>query len=436
MAPRRIDPRALPTTHPLARRLAAAPPPVTVTVEHDGVAVTAHEGEPLALALAAAGHLTLARSPKYHRARGPSCMRGSCDGCLVRVDDTPGVMACQAVVRPGMIVRSQNSFPSARFDVLQVTDWFFPKHLDHHHLMVGFGAAINRTMQGFARQMAGIGSLPEQPGAVVPHTEREVDVLVVGAGASGTAAAEVLRAAGLSVLVVEEDDAPGGSARDRCDLARTPPSPSAETLTHAAALATYDAGTLVLHAGAVTLVRARARLFANGCHDPIGTFPRNDLPGIFTARAFSRALTRGVLLGERVVLAGEHPWHGALADALGALGVEVTRVGEVLEAEGRARVSAAVVRDGDQTTTLECDALVTGEVPTAAYELAGQAGAALGWEAARRCFVPRADDDGATAQAGVYVAGTLRAPFATEGERAADGARVARRVVADLGGAR
>ena len=76
MAPRRIDARALPATHPLARRLAAAAVPVTVTLEHDGVAVTAHEGEPVALALAAAGRLTLARSPKYHRARGPSCLRG------------------------------------------------------------------------------------------------------------------------------------------------------------------------------------------------------------------------------------------------------------------------------------------------------------------------------------------------------------------------
>ncbi|MFO0606091.1 MAG: 2Fe-2S iron-sulfur cluster-binding protein [Polyangiales bacterium] len=436
MAPRRIDARALPSTHPLARRLAAAPPPITVTLEHDGVAVTAHEGEPVALALAAAGHLTLARSPKYHRARGPSCLRGSCDGCLVRVDDTPGVMACHTAVRPGMVVRSQNSFPSARFDVLQVTDWFFPRHLDHHHLMTGFGAAINRTMQTFARQMAGIGSLPEQPGAVVPHAERDVDVLVVGAGSSGTAAADVLHAAGLSVLVVDEDDAPGGSARDRSDLAHAPAAPKAETLARAAAVATYDRATLVAHRGAVVLVRARARLFANGCHDTVGTFVRNDLPGIFTARAFSRALVRGVLLGERVVLVGDHPWHAALHDALTALGVEATRVGEVVEADGRNEVTAVTVRDGESTRTIDCDALVTGEVPAAAYELAGQAGAALGWETARRCFVPRADDDGATAQAGVYVAGTLRAPFATEAERAADGVRVARRIITDLGGAR
>lgn len=437
MAPRRIDARALPSALPLAQRLAAAPAPVTVTLEHDGVAVTAHEGEPVALALAAAGHLTLARSPKYHRARGPSCLRGACDGCLVRVDDTPGVMACHAAVRPGMIVRSQNSFPSARFDVLQVTDWFFPRHLDHHHLMTGFGAAINRTMQTVARQMAGIGSLPEQSGGVVPHATRDVDVLVVGAGAAGTAAADRLHAAGLSVLVVEEDDAAGGRDRDRCDATAGPAPPRAETLTRAAAVATYDRGTLVAREGAVLLVRARARLFANGCHDPVGTFPRNDLPGIFTTRAFSRALVRGVLLGERVVLAGGHPWHEALGEALEALGARVTRVaGEVLGAAGRSAVTAVTVRDGDAARRLDCDALVTGESSTAAYELAGQAGAALGWEPARRCFVPRADADGATAQAGVYVAGTVRAPGGTTAERAADGARVAGRILADLGGPR
>ncbi len=434
MAPRRIDPSALPASHPLARRLASAPAAVTVTLEHDGLAVPAREGEPVALALLAAGHLTLARSPKYHRARGPTCLRGACDGCLVRIDDTPGVMACQTAVRPGMKVRSQNSFPSARFDVLQVTDWFFPKHLDHHHLMVGFGGAINRTMQSFARQMAGIGSLPEQSGEVVPHHERDVDVLVVGAGASGTAAADALHAAGLSVLLVEEDDATGGAERDRCDRAEAPSPPRAETLTRAAAVATYDSGTLVLHDGAIVRVRARARVFANGCHDPVGTFIRNDLPGIFTARAFSRALVRGVLPGERVALVGPHPWAPALHDALTALGVEVTRsTGELLEAEGRTNVTAVTVREGDVTRTIDCDALVSADLPTAAYELAGQAGAALAWEADRGCFVPRADDDGATAQPGVYVTGTLRAPWATAAERAADGARVAARVRRDLG---
>jgi len=40
------------------------------------------ESAPAEPALVASGRLTLARSPKYHRPRGPSCMRGECDGCL------------------------------------------------------------------------------------------------------------------------------------------------------------------------------------------------------------------------------------------------------------------------------------------------------------------------------------------------------------------
>ena len=192
MPPRRIEARELPPRHPLTARLRALYASPRVTVEHDGVGVTALEGEALALALAAAGRITLARSPKYHRPRGPMCMRGACDGCLVRVDDTPGVMACQTPCRPGMKITSQNAFPTAGFDVFRLTDWFFPKHLDHHHLMVQFGGALNRTMQSFARQMAGLGTLPEAPGEVVPHSERSVDVLVVGAGSSGTAAASMV----------------------------------------------------------------------------------------------------------------------------------------------------------------------------------------------------------------------------------------------------
>ena len=62
------------------------PPARPVTLRLDGASLVANEGEPLAAALVAAGVDTIARSPKFHRPRGASCMRGGCDGCVVRVD--------------------------------------------------------------------------------------------------------------------------------------------------------------------------------------------------------------------------------------------------------------------------------------------------------------------------------------------------------------
>ena len=65
-----------------------------VTIYLDGAAIPAERGEPLAAALLAADKTILARSPKLHRPRGPSCFRGGCDGCLARVDGVPNVMTC------------------------------------------------------------------------------------------------------------------------------------------------------------------------------------------------------------------------------------------------------------------------------------------------------------------------------------------------------
>lgn len=440
MAPRRIEARDLPVGHPLARRLQRASLDARrVTVEHDGHPIEAREGEPVALALAAAGRLLLARSPKYHRPRGAACLRGECDGCLVRVGDTPGVMACRAGAESGMKITSQNAFPSAGLDVFGVTDWFFPKHLDHHRLMVGFGDAINRTMQVFARRMAGLGTLPDEAGSVVAHEERDVDVLVVGAGSAGCSAARTLGAMGLSVLLVDEETSPGGDRHDRVDDDAPSPAlpPSVETLSDASAVATYDNGTLVLRDGALTRVRARARLFATGCHDLIGSFARNDLPGIFTARAFSRALSRGVLLGEKVVIVGASAWAAPLASTLAAMKIRHTWApeGVITEALGSRQVVEVSVREGDRVRTLACDALVSAEEPVSAYELAGQAGACLVWDPARRAFAPASDDDGATDAKGVYVTGSVRRRFESHTAREDDGARTARRIARDLGGA-
>ena len=440
MAPRRIEARDLPVGHPLARRLLRDSLDARrVTIEHDGHAVEAREGEPVALSLAAAGRLLLARSPKYHRPRGAACLRGDCDGCLVRIDDTPGVMACRTDAASGMKITSQNAFPSAGLDVFGVTDWFFPKHMDHHKLMVGFGDAINRTMQVFARRMAGLGTLPEEPGSVVAHTEREVDVLIVGAGSAGCAAARVLSDKGFSTLLVDEERTHGGDRLDRVDdegpIAALPS--HIEALTDASAVATFDNGTLVLRGGAITRVRARARLFATGCHDLIGSFARNDLPGIFTARAFSRALSRGVLLGERPVIVGSSAWAAPLYDLAKSLKLKAEWLpeGVITEALGSRQVVEVTVRDGDRKRTLSCDALVSAEEPVAAYELPGQAGACLAWDERRRAFTPRSDEDGATDAKGVYVAGSVRRRFDSHAGREADGALAAGRIARDLGGA-
>ena len=125
-----------------------------VSVSLDGERIVAERGEPVAIALMAAGRLAIARSPKFHRPRGPWCLRGACDGCLARVNDVPDVMTCRIPAEEGLRIETQNVAGSRDTDLLRVTDWFFPEGMDHHELLAGVPGA-GRVMQALARQVAG-----------------------------------------------------------------------------------------------------------------------------------------------------------------------------------------------------------------------------------------------------------------------------------------
>ena len=174
----------------------------------DGEATPAERGEPLAVALLAAGHLALARSPKFHRPRGPSCLRGACDGCLARVDGVPNVTTCRLPAEDGMRIETQNVAGSRDTDLLRVSDWFFPEGMDHHELLAGVPGA-GRVMQALARQVAGLGRLPAQPKGPVEARRSQADVLVVGCGAAGMLVALQLAGRGRRVEVVDDDLTPG-----------------------------------------------------------------------------------------------------------------------------------------------------------------------------------------------------------------------------------
>src|SRR5438045_3281368 len=175
--------------------------PVTLTL--DGETVEAERGEPLALSLLAADKAILARSPKLHRPRGPSCFRGACDGCLARVDGVPNVMTCLVPAGGGERIDSQNVMGSRKADLLRVTDWFFAKGIDHHHLMAGV-PGLGDVMQSFARKVAGLGRVPSEPEAARPARRIEVDAAIVGGGVAGIAAASAIASAGRSALLVDD----------------------------------------------------------------------------------------------------------------------------------------------------------------------------------------------------------------------------------------
>ena len=436
----------------------------------DGEPVVGERGEPAAVALVAAGHLALARSPKFHRPRGPSCLRAACDGCLARVDGMPNVMTCRVPCAEGMRIETQNVVGSIDTDLLRMTDWFFPEGMNHHELFAGV-PGLQGVMQGFARRVAGLGKLPA---LATPHRgdgrarRRDVDALVIGSGPSGMAAATELAARGRDVEVIEDDLAWGGSAPLLAD-ASDPADPWARlTTAFADAIASAkirvrlrttaagiygddvlvvsdaDAGTgagagagadagAPAGAGAragggadarVEVIRARTLVLAPGAHDGVLAFEGNDSPGVMSARAACRLLVHGVVAGERVVVAvveGGGPFGAAYA----ARHAGVTVVpGAPARVTGSGRVKGVTMAAPGPPRRIRCDAVLVDAPRSPAYELCAQAGAELSHEP--RGFVVRSGA-GSKIRDGVFavgeVAGTPLEPeaIAREAKTMADG---------------
>ena len=79
-----------------------------VTFTYDGVPVQGHEGEPIAMALKAAGIEVHRFTAKRHEPRGVFCAIGRCTDCVMVVDGQPNVRTCMTPLAAGMDVRTQD----------------------------------------------------------------------------------------------------------------------------------------------------------------------------------------------------------------------------------------------------------------------------------------------------------------------------------------
>jgi sarcosine oxidase subunit alpha len=410
-----------------ASRIKALSDPVEIT--HDGETVTLERGEMLAGGLVAAGRLLLARSPKLHRARGPYCLRGACDGCTARVNGVPNVMTCLVRAEAGDQVETQNVLGSREVDLYEATDLLFPQGFDHHKLLAGAGTS--RLMTAFARRMSGLGRLPDRALPSQAAERREVDVLIVGGGAAGLAAAAVL---GQRALLVDDALSLGGS------LATLEPKRAVELVQRA-----RDRGAELRHATSAILLsrepedesgritallegperasslRCRFVLVASGAHDAQPSFGNNDLPGIFSARAALQLWRGGISIGQRVALVGEGRFARAFAEAKKQVGVFRFEPERALRAKGQHAVTRLVYEEAGKTRELVVSAIAVDGPAAPAVELLGQLGASLRFDPVRG-YVPELGADGLAASR-VFAAGSCAASALSSGE---DGERVGR----------
>lgn len=73
----------------------------------DDQIIEAYEGEPIAVALLAAGIRVFRQTNKQQEARGVWCAIGQCTDCVMVVDGNPNVRTCITPVKEGMRIKTQ-----------------------------------------------------------------------------------------------------------------------------------------------------------------------------------------------------------------------------------------------------------------------------------------------------------------------------------------
>jgi sarcosine oxidase subunit alpha len=413
-----------------------------VTLRFNGRAVEAYEGETVGAALHADGERVLMRSIKYHRPRGLFCNAGKCASCLVRVDGTPNVRACVTPVHDGMVVETQNAFPSARRDFYAIVDKVYPRVLDVHDQFarVPFLRPLHHAI---VRRMAGFGTLP----SLRPVKDRrpairrlDADVLVVGAGPAGLGAAVAAAEGAARVVLVDEGDRAGGTLllhRDAVagkdgtavadELLQRFHEAGGVLLTRSTAFGVYltdGHGDLLPPPGLVAIltpervveVRPRALVVATGHHETPPLLRGNDLPGIMGARAALVLLHRHAILpGNRVIVTDPTGLGAKAAEDLAKAGAEIVGIvgqgawkgARLVEAHGSDRVTAVTLEQDGRSWKETCNLVVSAGNETPRSELAQQAGARL--RAHGFSLAPDTGKDGATTVPGVFAVGEVTA---------------------------
>jgi sarcosine oxidase, subunit alpha len=415
----------------------------------DGRSFAGFAGDTLASALLANGVHLMGRSFKYHRPRGVLAAGAEEPNALVAVRRdapryTPNLRATQVELYEGLCASSQNRWPSLRFDVRAINDAiapFIPAGF-YYKTFMWPRRAWHALYEPRIRAAAGLGVAPTLPDPDRYATRfAHCDVLIVGAGPSGLAAASAAVAAGARVILCDEQNELGGSlltdeapdAWRARTLAALSASERVRLLPRTTAFGYFPHNFVGLNerltdhlpAPSAELarerqwgVRAREVVLATGAIERPLVFPGNDRPGIMLAGAARTWLKRyAVLPGTRAVLvtATDESYDTALALAEAGLfiaaiadvrvsesaaaasaraaGIPVMSGATVLGTSGRLRVNAirlAQIEDGQVsgTSTQPCDLVLMSGGFTPSVHLFSQSRGKLRWDETLEAFLP------------------------------------------------
>ena len=299
-----------------------------VSFSFDGERYSGYAGDTLASALLANGVRLVGRSFKYHRPRGVMTDGVEEPNALVQLgigaSSEPNARATQVEIHDGLTAASQNCWPSVSFDAGAVNGLLgalLPAGFYYKTFM--WPGRWWMRYEYFIRRAAGLGRAPSGPDPdTYDKSYGHCDVLVIGAGPSGLAAAHAAGRTGARVLVVDERSEPGGhllGTRQAIDDAPAREWISAmvselaamedvRLLSRATALGYYDDNYVTVlerrtdhlpyreRHGRVRQrlwkVRAKQVVLATGAHERPLVFRNNDRPGVMLASAAQSYVNR------------------------------------------------------------------------------------------------------------------------------------------------
>ena len=455
-----------------------------LTFRWDGTSMSGYAGDTLASALMANGEQILGRSFKYHRPRGIMSAGVEESGALVTVGQgakqDANVRATTQPLYEGLIARGQNAWPSVRLDFGAINSLFgrfFAAGFYYKTFMGlppfewGRGTGMWMRYEKIIRKAAGMGTASREPDPDrYEHAHGYCDLLIVGSGPAGRAAAHCAAKAGCDVILVEQDAVLGG------DTLSQPGNTSAlqgelsalracgvRLMTSTTAFGLYDNGVAGLLERVTDhladspswlprqrfwTVRARATLIAAGALERHIAFGDNDRPGVMTVNAGRTYLNRfAIQAGENIVIATNNDSAYTTASDLADSGASVTMldsrheiprsfrlqcdaagIGIKLEAApmkafGGKAVSGltAAIRQGNSWRAdgnIDCDLLLVSGGWSPVVNLLSHRGIKPVWNPELACFLAPASDEpivAAGSAAGVWDDSACRA----SGEKAA-----------------
>ncbi|MAB97908.1 MAG: sarcosine oxidase subunit alpha [Pseudomonadaceae bacterium] len=417
-------------------------------------------GDSLAAALLANGVDIVGRSFKYSRPRGIIAAGSEEPNAILQIGSAeeaqiPNVRATQQALYSGLVATSTNGWPSVNTDMMGILGKVGGKMMPPGFYYKTFMYPQNLwlTYEKYIRKAAGLGRAPtEVDPDSYDYLNQHCDVLVVGAGPAGLAAALAAGRSGARVILADEQEEFGGSLLDTRELLDGKPAaewaaealaelqgmPEVTLLLRATVNGYHDHNFLTIHQrmtdhiGEVApmgmvrqrmhRVRAKRVVLATGAHERPLVYANNDVPGNMLAGAVSTYVRRyAVLPGRKLVLSTNNDYayrvvldwldagqqvvavadartnpRGTWVEQARARGVRILTGSAVVEARGSKRVDAARICAIDVAKhkvtspgeVLDCDLIVSSGGYSPVVHLASHLGGRPTWQADLLAFVP------------------------------------------------